>query len=155
MDGRSGERKSWRVPLALMGIGVFVLVLGTAPKCVDHESLMNMEGDYSGWAATDGGPAAELYARSMGEELCNYTTQTDWDNYQGFCSTEDWDMALGAGGGGYATGFWDCRLGYGQALIWHWGHEWSVDGEDGEEYDCEHHVLREGLPLIVVCLGPS
>ena len=154
-----------RALLILVGIGLLLLVLATANVCTDSVEWMNLDGDYWGAVGTGAGPPPQapcsdcmtkVEAHSRGEELCNFTTQEDWDAIDSVQrdAPETWVLVIVGGSGGYATGTFDCIFGYGHALIWSRVHKWwNVHGQDGEDAGCEYRVLREGFPTII-CLGP-
>lgn len=146
-DKRLTDGQRRRALLLLAGIGVLLFVLASAHVCTDEIHDMNLQGDYWGVVGTGAGPPPSeptnnpmltVYARTKGEEFCNFWGQEDWEVEDSLSrdSPEVWALVIVADGGGYATGDRDCIWGFGHAIYWFWDHKWwNVHGEDGEERD--------------------
>ncbi len=136
----AGPRR--RALLILAGIGLLLLVLGTAEACYSHNFKSNTDGWYGGNVITAAGPVKAdgsiitVSSRTVGHETCMpdlpNSVEVDWD--WGWVRQVDivGEIAVvGASGeGGYATDWWDCILF--QEIEWYGTHSWAGDPNDGE-----------------------
>ena len=134
----------------LVGIGLLLLVLGTAHFCTDHGSQMDLEGGYLGAVGTGAGPPPQgdctdcltwVEAHSKGEEFCNFTGQEDWnvtDSLQRD-APETWVLVIVGGSGGYATGDFDCIFFH--SIEWRSDWSWLEDGEEDSGFAIDFEEL--------------
>ena len=136
--------------LMLVGIGLLLLVLGTAHICTSRSSEMNQAGGYSGRATIVGGPAGKdpsnhvemVSANTKGIETCvPGGDETDWDfGWVHWALSKRPLLEVNApGSGGYATGFWDCIFFH--SIEWRSDWSWLEDGEEDSGFAIDFEEL--------------
>lgn len=148
MDPQSDDRVArveagWRRRvglIGLVGVGLVLLVLASAPSCTKYVFESDNDGWYAGESGTGAGPVIctgctiTVFSRTMGEEVCIPDfggAQTDWNYFW-----DDEEDTFGSiplihvyGEGGYNDNWWDCIIA--QGIFWTAYHEWENDWEDG------------------------